>query len=85
MAGRRVQMAVLAGCLGVGLAIGSPAIAVPIGPTATGVGELSGVALASFWGQPFPYGYSYRYHPCYRTERVRTRSGWRWRRVWVCL
>jgi hypothetical protein len=32
---------------------------------------------------PFPY-YGFYTEDCYRVVRVRTRSGWRLRRVWVC-
>ncbi len=45
----------------------------------------SDVALASFWGRPFPYGYAWRGYPgCYRHVLVDTPWGPRWRRVWVC-
>ena len=30
-----------------------------------------------------PY-YAYNNYGCWRTVRVGTRYGWRWRRVWVC-
>ncbi len=42
----------------------------------------SGFDRASFWGWPYPYGYTYR--RCSRVVRVRTDEGWRWQRVWTC-
>jgi hypothetical protein len=37
------------------------------------------------WGYyPYAYGPGPYYGGCYRTRRVRTPYGWRWRRVYVC-
>jgi hypothetical protein len=36
-----------------------------------------------FYGAPYAYGSGY-YGGCYRTVRVSTPYGLRWRRVWVC-
>jgi len=45
------------------------------------------IVKISFWGQPYPYGYAW-YVPtddeCYKSKRVRTRSGIRIERIWVC-
>jgi hypothetical protein len=38
---------------------------------------------ASFFGRPFPYGYT-GWGPCMRYVEVQTRWGLRLRRVWVC-
>jgi hypothetical protein len=38
---------------------------------------------ASFFGRPYPYGYS-GWGPCVRYLEVETRWGPRLRRVWVC-
>lgn len=37
----------------------------------------------SFFGRPFPYGYT-GWGPCVRYVEVQTRHGIRVRRVWVC-
>ncbi len=41
---------------------------------------------ASFWGQPYPYGYVYRPPPpdCWQIRTVETWFGPREERVWVC-
>ena len=37
-----------------------------------------------FYGAPYAYGPSPYYGGCYRTVRVGTPYGPRWRRVWIC-
>ena len=38
-----------------------------------------------YYGAPYyAYGPGYYAPRCYRTVRVATPYGWRWRRVWVC-
>jgi hypothetical protein len=37
----------------------------------------------SFFGRPYPYGYT-GWGPCVRYEEVQTRWGWRLRKVRVC-
>ena len=47
-------------------------------PAAVGFGLGYG---AGYYGYGYPY---YGYGGCYRTVRIGTPYGWRWRRVWVC-
>ena len=42
-----------------------------------------GVGLGLAAGYPY-YGYGPGPYGCWRTVRVATPYGWRWRRVWVC-
>ena len=72
MTNTRALIILVAGCLCTGMASAVPAAAVPIGPIGSAADRLLNVTPASFWGQPFPYGYRYRHDPCFRTERVRT-------------
>jgi hypothetical protein len=67
-----------------GTACGSTAVSAA-GPGFPGALPAVGpnVELASFWGEPYPYGYAWR-HGCVRHVKVETPYGWRWRRVWVC-
>ena len=60
--------------------------------TASAFGPVSSIGNAanqrnlldvSFWGRPFPYGYT-GWGPCLRYVEVQTRWGVRLRRVWVC-
>jgi len=37
----------------------------------------------SFWGRPYPYGYT-GWGPCVRYERLETEQGIIFRRVWIC-
>ena len=37
----------------------------------------------SFWGRPFPYGYT-GWGPCVRYERLDTEQGIIFRRRWIC-
>jgi hypothetical protein len=52
----------------------------PIGAVANTQPDLLDV---SFWGRPYPYGYT-GWGPCMRYVEVQTRWGVRLRRVWVC-
>jgi hypothetical protein len=73
-----------------GIAVASlPNTALAAGPGFPGSRPFlnSGVELAEFWGEPFPYGYRWRRHPeCMRD--VTYQDHWSgvtyWRRVWVC-
>jgi hypothetical protein len=55
-----------------------------------GAGLLGGALIGGMLASPYYYGYGpyYGYDPyyagCYRTVRVRTPYGLRWRRLWVC-
>jgi hypothetical protein len=54
---------------------------------AVGVGIGLGLAAGyPYYGPGYGYGYPYRGYAggCWRTVRVGTPYGWRWRRVWVC-
>jgi hypothetical protein len=71
--------------LGLGILSGaSPASAFgpvnSIGPSVNAQGDL---LEASFWGRPYPYGYT-GWGPCIRYVEVETRWGLRLRRVRVC-
>lgn len=41
------------------------------------------VEPASYWGEPYPYGYRWRYG-CLRRVAERTPWGREWHLVWVC-
>jgi hypothetical protein len=71
--------------LGIGLVggISSASALSPVdlkGPPVNSQRELLDV---SFWGRPYPYGYT-GWGPCMRYVEVQTRWGLRLRRVWVC-
>jgi hypothetical protein len=51
-----------------------------IAPTADAAGN---VVNASFYGRPYPYGYS-GWGPCVKYVQVQTRKGTKLRRVWSC-
>jgi hypothetical protein len=51
-----------------------------IGPSVNAQGDLLN---ASFWGRPYPFGYT-GWGPCIRYVEVETRWGLRLRRVRVC-
>ncbi len=69
--------ALMVGCLGA-------AGAAPMAPaTITGLSG-SSVKLASFWGQPFPFGYAYYQGQCYSYVPVESPTGYVWKRVWIC-
>jgi hypothetical protein len=42
------------------------------------------VVQASFWGEPFPFGYRYKRGQCIRYVPVETPYGLQWRRIIVC-
>jgi len=80
-----VAACLVSACLVVGTSWVTPAGAAPILPVdvAKGIGLVGD--QASFWGEPYPYGYAYRGgRRCLREVRVDTPSGWRYRRIWVC-
>jgi hypothetical protein len=59
------------------------AYAAPIAPPAM-MALSAPVESVSFWGQPFPSGYTYFPGQCYRYVQVETPNGYAWRRVWIC-
>jgi hypothetical protein len=44
----------------------------------------SSVTPASFWGEPFPFGYRYQRRQCIRHLLIETPNGPRWTRIFVC-
>lgn len=91
MAGKGFRIAATAAALSMGLAFAvQSASAAPIYPLELGKSMTSQIETASFWGWPYPYGYTYgrwgAQYPrnCVRHVRVQTRHGWRTRRIWVC-
>lgn len=46
-----------------GLTVVVPSVAAP---TQASSSTLSGARIASFWAQPYPYGYRWRFTPCIR-------------------
>lgn len=59
--------------LGVGMVVSSVAAPAPA-PADVSRTALPGVQTASFWAQPYPYGYRWRVKPCVRkvcSNRVR--------------
>ena len=65
------------GCLGA-------ASAMPMAPATTVALNGPPVISVSFWGQPFPYGYSYYRGQCYSYVPVETPTGQVWKRVFIC-
>jgi hypothetical protein len=55
----------------------------PVGPIALSLDARSDFLDVSFWGRPYPYGYT-GWGPCIRYVEVETRWGLRLRRVRVC-
>jgi hypothetical protein len=69
--------------LGLGLAAGTSS-ALAMGPVnVAGAHAQQDVLDASFFGRPYPYGYT-GWGPCVRYVEVEGRYGPRLRRVWVC-
>ena len=82
---RRVShIVVLTASLAMGTFLATPTFAAPIQPAAIGEGVGAAIDLASFWGLPYPFGYSYAANRCIKHVRVQTKHGRRWKRVWVC-
>ena len=55
----------------------------PVNAIGPSVSAQSDLLAASFWGRPYPYGYT-GWGPCIRYVEVETRWGLRLRRVRVC-
>jgi hypothetical protein len=55
----------------------------PVNPIGALLDTLSDLQDVSFWGRPYPYGYT-GWGPCIRYVEVETRWGLRLRRVRVC-
>jgi len=47
-------------------------------------GSDTSVLPASFWGEPYPYGYRYQRRQCVRHVLVETPAGPRWQTFYVC-
>jgi hypothetical protein len=84
----RKSICTLAAAVGIAMA-SLPNTAPAAGPGFPGSRPIlnSGVELAEFWGEPFPFGYRWRHHPeCMR--EVAYQDPWTrvtyMRRVWVC-
>jgi hypothetical protein len=78
---RRKLIAIIAG-LSVSLVAGSTA-SLAMGPI-TGAASVAHLLVpASFWGRPFPYGFT-GWGPCIRYVPVETAYGTGWQRVSVC-
>jgi hypothetical protein len=71
--------------LGLGLVTGaSSAFAFgPVNSISPSLGVQQDLLAVSFWGRPYPYGYT-GWGPCIRYVEVETRWGLRLRRVRVC-
>lgn len=71
--------------LGCGIALlASVSSAFAMGPVAVAPAAVqSDVQDVSFFGRPYPYGYT-GWGPCVRYVEVQTRHGVRLRRVWAC-
>jgi hypothetical protein len=66
-------------------AIGAAAIPSSASAAWHGHGGWHGGWRGPGWGYyPYAYAPGPYYGGCYRTVRVSTPYGWRWRRVWVC-
>jgi hypothetical protein len=64
--------------------IASAAFAIgPIGTPSQSIAVQKDLLEASFFGRPYPYGYT-GWGPCIRYVEVETRRGPRLRRVWIC-
>jgi hypothetical protein len=64
----------------------SPTLSVAMGPVAGGSTYSDPATLAmpaSFWGRPYPYGYT-GWGPCVRYVPVQTAWGTSWQRVSLC-
>ena len=55
----------------------------PIGSPSQSVAAQKDLLEASFFGRPYPYGYT-GWGPCIRYVEVENRRGPRLRRVWIC-
>jgi len=67
-------------------AIGATSSVAALGPVGTSTSSIhmeSHFQPVSFWGRPFPYGYT-AWGPCIRYEPVETTWGTRWQRVSIC-
>jgi hypothetical protein len=82
MGGSMIQKFGFAGLLGLAL-MGGVAPASAVGPIAPAVSVQRDLLDASFFGRPYPYGYT-GWGPCIRYVEVQTPWGPRLRRVRVC-
>jgi hypothetical protein len=82
MAGNGLRTSIFGALIMIGFL--APVGAAPIAPT--GISALLGshIEPVSFWGLPFPYGYTYRPGQCYKYIEIETPRGLRWQRIWIC-
>ncbi|SHJ85341.1 hypothetical protein SAMN05444159_1690 [Bradyrhizobium lablabi] len=59
------------------------AVAAPVAWNGFEQAKAATASPVSFWGRPFPYGYT-GWGPCVRYERLETERGIIFRRVWIC-
>jgi hypothetical protein len=80
---RKVALAVAAAVMLCGSSVsGSAFTSAPV----TLVRGLSDIHQITFWGRPFPFGYTWsRVRACTEYTPIETENGrTRWQRVWVC-
>jgi hypothetical protein len=58
--------------------------AVPFARFSQSLEAHASVTPASFWGEPFPYGYRYQRRQCIRHLLIETPNGPRWTKIFVC-
>ena len=88
------SVASVVAAVGFGVSVASSSIAAPLQPSMFHQIVGADVHLVSFWGWPYPYGYTYgsydqehgiaRQRRCVRHIRVRTPQGWQTKTVLSC-
>lgn len=58
--------------------------AAPVAPATMTALSRPTANLVSFWGRPFPWGYSFYEAQCYSYVPVEGPTGTVWKRVWIC-
>ena len=84
MVGGIMRVGLCSAALVLGVSLAAPAGAAPAYPASIDRAIGSQTENTSFWGLPYPYGYAQRSSGCVRYVRVRTASGVRVRKTWVC-
>ena len=78
-----MKIAIRLSAVGVITAFTVSANLLPVSPSA--VGHEAATRKVTFWGYPFPYGYTWsRRRPCTRYVLIETPRGVRYQRMWVC-